>query len=57
MATPHATALFFLLEGSQNLELLQKAVRGERPLSLRELLVDECLTMATTVIFDEYCKA
>ena len=55
MATLHATALFFSLEDSQNSEL-QKAV-SERPLSLRELLVNECLVMATTMIFGEYCKA
>lgn len=56
MATLHATALFFLMEDSQN-SGWQKAVRVGRPLSKHELLGDGCLEMATRATFDEYCRA
>jgi hypothetical protein len=56
MVIPHATALFFLEEDSQNL-YWQKAVRVARPPLKHVLQVGGCLVMATTAIFDEYYKA
>jgi hypothetical protein len=56
MVIPHATALFFSKEDSQNL-YRQKAVRVARPPLKHVLQVGGCLVMATTTIFDECCKA
>lgn len=56
MVIPHATALFFSKEDSHTLHR-QKAVRVARPPLKHVLQAGGCLVMATTAIFDEYCKA